>query len=262
MTTTREEVLTCVWCARSFVRSRVGRRPIYCRPTCRQRSYEDRRRCGHRAGFPVPEGHSASAPRALGGGLVPVGSPPARPAYEGGAVNGRWHALRPESPTDARGQRLTLCGARARRIRRPFDAVSSRRPGPDIRPPCATCIHLATSHPAPRCIDASADLALVTAAVARCRAFGASAAAAADEARARDEPWTPFGTRAPVGPGEGPAPFRALDHRPLHERARDRWARDERAQDQRALEELATDLVAALFPGCAPGAATVRTHEI
>jgi hypothetical protein len=43
MDTEREDVTTCRWCKTEFRQTGVGRPRIYCRRSCRQRDYEDRR---------------------------------------------------------------------------------------------------------------------------------------------------------------------------------------------------------------------------
>lgn len=152
----RDQTFRCHWCGASFARRhRVGRRPLYCAQTCRQRCYEHRRRAAFEAGLPaVP-----AVARTL----------PGPPAYEMGRNGDVRHALRPDGVRDGTGARPTLCGARAHWVRRPF------RPGlfvadwPSART-CQTCARIVARFPPARTLDPPSDLALMTALVARTRA--------------------------------------------------------------------------------------------
>jgi hypothetical protein len=146
----------CHWCGTCFLRRHpTGRRPLYCRRTCRQRAYEHRRRGAFVAGLPA-------VPAAL-----PV-KPSQWPSYEMGNGYDVRHALRPDGVPDRTGARPTLCGARARKVRPNFQP---RVYGPrDGMPLCRTCQRIALSHPAARTVDPANDLAVMTALVGRLRA--------------------------------------------------------------------------------------------
>ena len=76
------DLYVCQWCAHRFHRRHhLGRKPVYCRRTCRQRAYEARRRAALVAGHPR---------------LPPIHRSRAAPAYEGGRNGPLIHALRPD----------------------------------------------------------------------------------------------------------------------------------------------------------------------
>lgn len=146
---TEPDRFACSWCAHRFARRHlVGRKPVYCGRSCRQRAYEARRR-----GALVPE-----HPR-------PTPVPPLRdaPAYEAGRRLRLVHALRPDGFPTRYNARPTLCGAWAHAIRRPFGHPPERGRS------CRTCERVAGAHPPTRAIDPGRDLAIVTALVGRLR---------------------------------------------------------------------------------------------
>jgi hypothetical protein len=154
--TTPPKTYDCHWCGTCFARRHpTGRRPLYCRQTCRQRCFEHRRRGAFVAGLPA-------VPAAL------PAKPYQPPSYEMGNGYGARHALRPDGVPDRTGARPTLCGARARRVRPNFHPlVHGRHNG---MPLCLTCLSIARTHPAERAIDPPNDLAVLTALVGRLRA--------------------------------------------------------------------------------------------
>ena len=94
---TQPDRYVCSWCACAFRRRFLaGRKPVYCRRTCRQRAYEARRR-----GALVPQ-HPRPTP------LPPRRDPP---AYEAGRRGLLTHALRPDGYPGRYNARQTLCGA-------------------------------------------------------------------------------------------------------------------------------------------------------
>ncbi|MFN0028707.1 MAG: hypothetical protein ACKV2O_16225 [Acidimicrobiales bacterium] len=141
-------VFGCERCGREFEPKALGRRPLYCSRTCRQRAYEARRRAAvhHRLLTPtltpvLPSG-------------VPSRRPPVPPRYEGGRNRKILHALRPDGPANHNGERPTLCGTYClpHPGRRYFgDPQSHQRP-------CRTCDEVTGRFPLTHPIDPSADL--------------------------------------------------------------------------------------------------------
>jgi hypothetical protein len=133
----------CLWCGDHFERRYLmGRKPCYCRRTCRQRAYEARRRAALVARHP-------KAPP----------TPPSRRSlvrYEAGQRYGITHALRPDALPDRIGRRGTLCGTYASAIRPPFGTLDARRRN------CLSCERIAQRHPPPRAIDPPRDVAVLT----------------------------------------------------------------------------------------------------
>jgi hypothetical protein len=139
----------CSWCARPFRRRfLVGRKPVYCAQTCRQRAYEARRRGALVRSHPRP---------------TPVPPRRAPPAYEAGRRLTLVHALRPDGFPTRYNARPTLCGAWAQPIRPPFGYPPGRGRN------CRTCQRVAHQHPPERAIDPSRDLAIVTTLIGRLR---------------------------------------------------------------------------------------------
>ena len=108
---TRPSSRTCPWCSTQFEAVyRPGRPRIYCRLSCRQRSYERRRGLGV---LPPPD-------RIIMTNTGPLAALPNRfPGYERGYAWGldtRAHALRPAGITEHGERRLTLCGTLARPV--------------------------------------------------------------------------------------------------------------------------------------------------
>jgi hypothetical protein len=152
---TLSSMFDCHWCGVEFPRRcPTGRRPLYCRQTCRQRAFEHRRRGAFVAGLPA----------------VPASLPVRRepPAYEMGKGWAARHALRPDGVPDRTGARPTLCGARARRV--PQNFQPRWRGAHDGMPLCRTCQAIDRRHPAGRVIDPANDLPVMTALVGRLRA--------------------------------------------------------------------------------------------
>ena len=142
----------CERCARTFTRNPLGRRPLYCTRTCRQRAYEARRRGAEHHRLPATELAFPPEPPTRPDRPTPQPSPH---GYEPGRGRTVTHALRPDGPADNRGRRPTLCGTTAQPlpVRRHFDIE------PTSTPTCTTCRHIAQRHPLPRPIDPPAELA-------------------------------------------------------------------------------------------------------
>ncbi|MFN0089755.1 MAG: hypothetical protein ACKVWR_05710 [Acidimicrobiales bacterium] len=145
-----KNTFACRWCATVFPRRVLcGRKPHYCGRSCRQRAYEHRRRGRAEHGRPRPT-------------LVePLRGMRRAPAYEAGVHLGPRHALRVDGIADRRRLRPTLCGALARPVPYPFSPVDHTA--------CRTCRRVAERFPAPRELQVSNDLALVTALFAHFR---------------------------------------------------------------------------------------------
>lgn len=143
-------VFRCDHCGEEFPRRNLcGRKPQYCTRSCRQRSYEARRRLQLRHGRPVTE-------------LVAAHGWLRRPVtYEPGTSRGRRHLLRPEGMPDPRRFRPTLCGTYARAL--PFNVT------PRSGDHCGTCTRVADRHPPDRPFDASTDAAVLRTLAARLR---------------------------------------------------------------------------------------------
>ena len=139
----------CEWCGREFGRrSLVGRRPLYCKQTCRQRAYEERRRGALYLGLPKP---TIADPRN-----------PGRPEYQAGRggtmktpLN---HALRPDGGGDRYGARPTLCGATATPL--PYNFFPTAAPHGNTN--CAVCAAIATKFPPTHRIAPLSDVGTVT----------------------------------------------------------------------------------------------------
>lgn len=143
-------VYHCDHCGDRFPRANLcGRKPHYCSRTCRQRSYESRRRLLLRVGRPVTD-------------LVPV-QPMSRrpPRYESASSRGRGHLLRTEGMPDRRRFRPTLCGTYAR----PLPANAN----PNTLPACRTCAGVARRHPPMHFHHPATDVAVLRSLVARLR---------------------------------------------------------------------------------------------
>lgn len=146
-----KDEFACDRCARHFTPKVRGRRPLYCGQTCRQRSYEARRRAALQCDLPAAElAMTAAAPpvtRRLG----------PRPRCEAGRHRTVVHALRPDGVADPAGRRSTLCGT----ITRP-DPLGRYFGDPVLkRPFCATCSWIDERFPLQRFIDPPADLSRV-----------------------------------------------------------------------------------------------------
>ena len=143
----------CIHCGTGFPRRRHrGRKPQYCSPSCRQRSYEARRRGAFEAGLPVVP-------------VVPRLGGPRTPRYEAGFSTHRVHALRTEGVADRRGFRPTLCGAWAGPIRHLF--LEHRD---DRSTTCATCLAVVERYPPPHRPDPVRELPALRAVLRRDRA--------------------------------------------------------------------------------------------
>jgi hypothetical protein len=139
----------CQWCAHRFPRRHhLGRKPVYCGRTCRQRAYEARRRAALVAGHPR---------------LPPIHRSRAAPAYEGGRNGPLIHALRPDGFPARNGYRQGLCGAWAHAIRPTFGYV--RQPDRNSR----SCSAIAQRYPPVRAVDPARDVAVLTTLVGRLR---------------------------------------------------------------------------------------------
>ena len=143
---TRPTSRICPWCSTTFtVVYRPGRPRIYCRLSCRQRSYERRRGLGV---LPPPD-------RVIMTDTGPLARLPNRfPGYERGygwGLDSRAHAMRPAGITEKGERRLALCGTLARPVPRGFHhtAVES----------CRTCTAVERVRPSARGVYPSADLA-------------------------------------------------------------------------------------------------------
>ena len=137
------DLFTCHRCASSFKRRHtIGRKPLYCGPVCRQRSYEARRRAAYQEDLPaVPAQYRRSArPPAFDGGFTGLSKLNPSPALR---VH---HALRQSCLTQGR-LRETLCGAFAR----PSGHLYHRRRR-RIRP-CRSCESIAARYPPSRYVD-------------------------------------------------------------------------------------------------------------
>lgn len=142
----RPKTATCRHCRNDFNPQRsAGRAPVYCSASCRQGAYVDRR-LGRASPHPIE---------------LPEPQPGAEPAYEAGSrlYPAIVHALRPDGLPDGRRFRPTLCGTATRPALVPFTGRE--------RSVCGVCADLAYRFPAPRRIDPSADLAVLTALLAQ-----------------------------------------------------------------------------------------------
>ncbi|MFN0026094.1 MAG: hypothetical protein ACKV2O_02745 [Acidimicrobiales bacterium] len=142
-------LFACERCGQEFVPNALGRRPLYCGRTCRQRAYEARRRAAVQ--------HLRLTPQ-----LTPVLAEPVEPRvprpeprYEAGRNRRVIHALRVEGPADVNGDRPTLCGsfAQAEPTRRYFGDPRFQR-----QRPCRTCERVAERFPLKAPIVPPADL--------------------------------------------------------------------------------------------------------
>jgi len=150
----------CEWCGVAFIRRHMrGRRPLYCKRTCRQRAYEERRRGAFALGLPKA---------ALFERLHP--DPKLYQAGKGGEWLHVAHALRPDGCADQIGFRPALCGARVNPSNRPFyprAALGDNRN-------CATCVRVAERFPLERRIDPLSDIGTATALIGMLRAARAA----------------------------------------------------------------------------------------
>jgi hypothetical protein len=131
-----------------------GRRPLYCRRTCRQRAYEERRRGAFALGLPRPAVFERLHP-----------DPKLYQAGKGGEYLHVAHALRPDGCADRIGFRPTLCGTRVSPTNRPFyprAALGNQN--------CHTCVRVAEQFPLERRIDPLSDIGTATALIGMLRA--------------------------------------------------------------------------------------------
>ena len=143
---TRPSSRICPWCSTTFdVPYRPGRPRIYCRLSCRQRSYERRRGLGV---LPPPD-------RVIMVDSGPLAVLPNRfPGYERGyawGLDSRAHAMRPACITELGERRLALCGTLARPVPRSFHRTATES--------CRTCAVVERVRPSARVVSPSADLA-------------------------------------------------------------------------------------------------------
>jgi hypothetical protein len=146
----------CEWCGVDFSRRHPrGRRPLYCKRTCRQRAYEERRRGAFALGLPKATMFERLHP-----------DPKLYQAGMGGEYQHIAHALRPDGYADTIGFRPSLCGARVNPSNRPFypDASLSGRRN------CVTCARVANRFPLERRIDPLSDIGTATAMIGMLRA--------------------------------------------------------------------------------------------
>jgi hypothetical protein len=151
-----ESMFRCEWCGVDFGRRHPhGRRPLYCKRTCRQRAYEERRRGAFALGLPKATMCERLHP-----------NPKHYQAGMGGAYQHIAHALRPDGYADTIGFRPTLCGTRVKPTNRPFY--------PDVSlsgtTNCLTCTRLANHFPLERRIDPLSDIGTATAMIGMLRA--------------------------------------------------------------------------------------------
>lgn len=144
----------CERCGHEFQPKALGRRPLYCGRTCRQRAYEARRRAAvhHRILTPsLTPILTLIRPTAISPRRPPL-SPP--PRYEGGRRRQLLHALRPDGPANVSGERPTLCGTYSlpHPGRRYFGDPQSHIKA------CQTCTDVAQRFPLTQAIDPPADL--------------------------------------------------------------------------------------------------------
>ena len=146
----------CEWCGVAFVRPHLrGRCPLYCKRTCRQRAYEERRRGAFALGLPKVTMFDRLHPE-----------PKLYQAGTGGEYQHVVHALRPDGCADSIGFRPALCGSRVNPSNRAFYAgvtTSGRRN-------CATCTRVANQFPLERRIDPLSDIGTTTALIGMLRA--------------------------------------------------------------------------------------------
>ena len=123
----------CDWCAIVFPRRHlIGRKPLYCRSTCRQRAYEARRRAALQHSFP------ALPPKPIASKL-----PKPVPRHDIGLSATTIHSLRGAGSPDADGRRPTRCGTYARPQVGHFGEYSN----PFKRKLCKACVSLETRYP-------------------------------------------------------------------------------------------------------------------
>jgi hypothetical protein len=151
-----DDLFSCEWCgAEFFRRCHLGRRPLYCRRTCRQRAYESRRRGAWFLGLPKP---TVADPRS-----------PGRPEYQagrGGTIHlPLVHALRPDGGADGTGARPSLCGALVQPLL--YNFFPPRAPSGSHN--CITCAAVATHFPPTHRVRPLSDVGTVTALIAPLR---------------------------------------------------------------------------------------------
>ncbi|MEZ5261408.1 MAG: hypothetical protein R2755_06435 [Acidimicrobiales bacterium] len=145
-------MFACERCGEAFPRRHhVGRRPLYCSRTCRQRAYEARRRGAEHHRLPTAE---------LAFMLPAAGRRDQHPGphcYEPGRGAKRIHALRPDGPPDRNDRRPTLCGTTALALRRrqPFGRGTAEGRT------CRTCSALSRRCPLALPADPATELARV-----------------------------------------------------------------------------------------------------
>ena len=146
----------CEWCGIDFSRRHAhGRRPLYCKRTCRQRAYEERRRGAFALGLPKATMFELLHP-----------DPKLYQAGMGGEYQHVTHALRPDGYADTIGFRPTLCGTRVKPSNRPFYPVISL----SCTRNCVTCTRVANQFPLERRIDPLSDIGTATAMIGMLRA--------------------------------------------------------------------------------------------
>lgn len=146
----------CEWCGVDFIRAHErGRRPLFCRRTCRQRAYEERRRGALALGLP----------RATMFELVHP-DPKHYQAGVGGEYQHVVHALRPDGCADNIGFRPALCGSRVKPCNRPFYIGFPL----SCRINCITCSKVADQFPLERRIEPLSDIGTATALIGMLRA--------------------------------------------------------------------------------------------
>jgi hypothetical protein len=151
-----EFMFRCEWCGIDFSRRHPhGRRPLYCKRTCRQRAYEERRRGAFALGLPKAAMFERLHP-----------DPKLYQAGMGGEYQHVAHALRPDGYADTIGFRPTLCGTRVKPTNRPF------YPGMSLSCTrnCVTCTRVAKQFPLARRIDPISDIGTATAMIGMLRA--------------------------------------------------------------------------------------------
>ena len=146
----------CEWCDSDFIRPHErGRRPLYCKRTCRQRAFEERRRGAFALGLPKAAVFERLHP-----------DPKHYQAGTGGAYKEVVHALRPDGCADNIGFRPALCWSRVKPSNRDFYIgfpLSCRRN-------CATCTRVAGQFPHERRINPLSDIGTATALIGMLRA--------------------------------------------------------------------------------------------
>jgi hypothetical protein len=146
----------CEWCGTDFSRPHPrGRRPLYCKRTCRQRAYEERRRGAFALGLPKATMFERLHP-----------DPKLYQAGTGGEYQHVAHALRPDGYADHIGFRPSLCGTRVNPSNRPFYPDTSL----SCRRNCVTCTRVAKRFPLERRIDPLSDIGTATAMIGMLRA--------------------------------------------------------------------------------------------